>query len=166
MMKTTHAVRVLLALSFAACDQNTTTMPAPVIRSGDVLARLHLGPWSYTGFDNVRRQIITDNVTLETTWAALYRGQSPVPPVPAVNFTTEEVVLVAMGIRSSGGYTIEINRVTEGDAGRSIEVREVAPGSGCGVTAALTSPADAMVLPASGGMAVRFVEVRETHDCN
>ena len=165
-MKTRYLAGFALALSFAACDTGITTFPAPVIRSGDVLARLHLGPWSYTGFDNVRRQIITDRVTLETTWAALYRGQDPVPSVPAVDFTTEEVVLVAMGIRSSGGYGIEITRVTEGDAGRSIAVLEVSPGSGCGVTTALTSPADAVVLPASRGMAVRFVEVQERHDCS
>ena len=164
-MKATPVAGLVLAFALIACENGSPTLPATVIRSGDILARLHLGPWSYTGFDNVRRQIITDQVTLATTWAALYRGQSPIPPVPVVEFDKEEVVLVAMGIRNSGGYTIEIRRVSEDDSGRTIEVRELSPGSTCGVTTALTSPADAMVLPASRGLTIHFVEVRETQTC-
>lgn len=165
-MKITHLASLALALSLAACDPVNSTLPANIFPpAGDVLSRQHLGPWSYTGFDNARRQLITDSASLEATWAALYRGQDPRPPAPTLDFAKDEIVLVAMGNRSSGGYAIVLGRVTENATDRYIEVWEVSPGTNCAVTTALTSPADAVVLPASAGLAVHFVEMRETRDC-
>ena len=166
-MRSTRFASLALAVSLLACDQVTGPNPPAVIfpPNGNVIPRLHLGPWMYTGFDAGRRQIITDRTTLEATWATLYRGQDPIPPVPAVDFSEEVVVLVAMGGRPSSGYSIAVNRVQEDGNGRSIEVLEVSPGSSCVTLTVITSPADAVVLPAAQGLPVRFVEVQDTRDC-
>ena len=75
------------------------------------------------------------------------------------------VILVALGERPTGGYSIFIDRVTElQDGSIEVLVRSVAPGPTCGVTAALTQPVDIARVPRRDG-SVSFRELAETHNC-
>ena len=78
-------------------------------------------------------------------WDTLYASYSPAPPCDTtlVDFAREVALLAAMGSRSSGGYTVQINCVQSEDTPGDIQVlvTESSPGPNCIVTAAFTSPA-------------------------
>ena len=88
----------------------------------------------------------------------------PVPPAPSVDFATQMVVVASMGQRSSGGFTISIEAVSENDQGILVRVRESSPGRNCIVTEAFTSPATLRIVSASN-KPLSFREIAETRNC-
>src|SRR3989442_9299585 len=77
---------------------------------------------------------------------SLIRGVGPPPAVPAVDFRTERVVLVALGQRSTGGYDIRIDSVVQFQRGSVTYVTATSPGQKCGTTSALSQPVDVIRL--------------------
>ena len=93
-----------------------------------------------SGFDTQQQLVVRDSATWATTWTRLLGSHSPKPPLPAVDFSREMLVIASMGTRSSGGYTVGIDSVFLARDTVFFRVRETSPGSRCGTTAALTSP--------------------------
>ena len=93
-----------------------------------------------SGFDTRQQFVVRDSATWATTWTKLLGSHNPKPPLPAVDFAREMIVVASMGTRSSGGYTIGIDSVFVARDTVFFRVRETSPGSRCGTTAALTSP--------------------------
>jgi hypothetical protein len=99
------------------------------------------------------------------TWADLWRrlsGDEGDPP--AVDWTTEMVVLVALGMRPSGGYAVEVEAVSAIDGGIEVRTRETAPGPSCFTTGAITYPVHAVAVAAHDGEP-RLVQRVEVVDC-
>jgi hypothetical protein len=80
-------------------------------------------------------------------------------PAP-VDFTREVLVLVAMGVRPTGGYALALAdpEVKLADGVATIVVRFEGPPPGAMVTQALTSPCLLIRLPREGVRAVRVVD--------
>jgi hypothetical protein len=102
-------------------------------------------------------------------WAALWRTLtsrcvSPRPPVPEVDWAAEMVLVVALGMRPTGGYDLRIEEVRGGPEGIEVYARESRPGSSCFVTQALTYPVHAVALPPRAGAVRLFLQV-ETVEC-
>lgn len=57
-----------------------------------------------------------------------------------VNMGQESVIVVSMGSRPSGGYSIEVTDITGYEDKVVIDVKRTSPGPGCGVTMAITDP--------------------------
>jgi hypothetical protein len=82
-------------------------------------------------------------------------------PAPRELDVGAEVALaIFLGTRRSGGYQPRIVRITEDEAGRTVEWRELAPDKGAVVVQVITTPWLIAILPAGEG-AIRFREVRE-----
>ena len=94
-----------------------------------------------TGYDTREQFVVRDSATWAATWTQLLGSHNPKPPLPAVDFSREMLVVASMGTRSSGGYTVGIDSVFMARDTVFFRVRETSPGSRCGTTAALTSPA-------------------------
>jgi hypothetical protein len=75
-------------------------------------------------------------------------GRAPQPPT--VDFTRDEVVVIALGPRSSTGYSLRIVRVVERRRGIYVYAREQTPALGDPVTARVTYPYRALAMPSSG----------------
>ena len=119
-----------------------------------------------SGIATRQRLVIRDQATWTTEWSqivSIYVQQS-VPPLPAVDFASNAVVVAAMGSRPTGGYAIEIDDVRMMGEDASISVNEQSPGNGCGVTAAFTFPLAVVLVPAFSGHAT-FVENTSEHSC-
>jgi len=73
-------------------------------------------------------------------WTELWNslGHSALPP--EINFDEWMILAVFQGEKSTGGYSIEINKITEKENAIEISVIETSPGRGCMVTLAFTSP--------------------------
>ncbi len=94
-------------------------------------------------------------------------GGTP-PATPAVDFTKEDVLVVAMGQRNTGGYATEIKRVeymTGGFTGGFAFVHyvETSPAPGSIVTMALTAPLHVVKLDKGP---IRYVFVNDTPAAN
>jgi hypothetical protein len=160
---TTRILRAIAALLvLGACS--TSTQPPAEARDDRVgeTAQWSLGPEReaefaaaypyrhYSGVDSAVRTVIRTSAEWSALWASLSRNgpfDPGPPPVPAVDFSREMVVFVAMGVRSSGGHTIDIVRVERLGDVIEVEVKSTSPGPNCVTTAALTQPTHALVVP-------------------
>lgn len=66
--------------------------------------------------------------------------------IPAVDFSTDMVLAVVMGQRSSGGYSIDIKEVFSNNETLSVVVETMSPAPGDVVTLALTNPYDIVTI--------------------
>ena len=94
------------------------------------------------GYNHAEREnfAIRDATTWEELWLDLYSGNIPIPEVPFVNFTSEMLIAVFQGERTSGGYSTNITRVTVNTLYYRVYVDEMHPGEDCGTIAVMTYP--------------------------
>lgn len=131
------------------------------------LVRLRPEPYPltyYSGLDQAERMVVRDEATWGQVWVAIWRGHSPLPPVPQVDFEREMLVVVALGGRPTGGFGIFADSAFMEGEGLVIRVRTIAPGSRCFTTGALTQPVDVARVPRME-LAVHFRDRPEVHDC-
>lgn len=94
----------------------------------------------------------------------MWRGHSPQPQIPDIDFSQEMVVVVALGERPTGGYSIFVESASESASGVAVRIRSVSPGSSCATTQALTQPVDIGRLPRRDGP-VSFAEQTVVEEC-
>jgi hypothetical protein len=151
-----------VAVSMAGCDGSATAPRVPA--DAAALSSNRLEVRSYSGYTERERLVIRTAAGWTAAWAQITRNVSPRPPAPTINFDQEMVILVAMGQRPTGGYSISIEGVYDASGRLFAEVRERSPGDSCGTTQAVTAPVDAVRVPRRDG-AVIFVERTETVVC-
>jgi len=154
---------LLGGLSLGACG-SSSHLEAPReavtgVDSGTVL--LHA---AYSGFSESDRFVVRDSARWARVWATAFARQTPVPPLPSVDFAREMIVVAALGARPSGGYDIAIAGVAPGAGGVAVLVVTTAPGDDCFTTAAITEPVVMVRVGAVAGL-IRFHEQAETRSC-
>jgi hypothetical protein len=117
-----------------------------------------------SGIEKPMRTIITKQEDFVQIWESIYANQQAKPKLPYVDFSKEIVVVLALGIKPSGGYAIRALEVIYAGNTIDITVASSSPGDNCAVTAALTSPVELirMNVPTKP---VRFVERTTTFNC-
>jgi hypothetical protein len=160
-MRTLRWSMILLA---AACGAAPS---APEAQEPLTIVRLRREPVSFTyvsGFDEPRHFVVRDANAWQQTWTELWRNHVPLPPLPAINFEREMVVVAALGTRPSGGFSVFIDSASAGPDGVVVRVRALSPGSDCAVTLAVTQPVDVARVPRRDG-SVAFTERHEIQNC-
>jgi protease stability complex PrcB-like protein len=155
---------LLLTLALAACSSPSSPdgqAPLAVTRLGPETASFTY----YSGMRQSQRLVVRDQATWQQTWSTIWSNTSAVPALPAVDFDREMVIVAALGERTSGGFSILVDRVTESGNGLTVSVRSVSPGSSCIVTLALTQPVDIVRVTRRDGM-VSFTETTAVQNCN
>jgi hypothetical protein len=93
-----------------------------------------------------------------TSWASFYAqhtsNQFPPPPPPAVDFTTQNVIAVYAGWRSSSGYSIAVTDIRLSVSTHEVDTLETQPGSGCAVLWVITQPYQFVTVPKVQGAIV------------
>ena len=118
----------------------------------------------FSGIPDARRLVIRTSVEWNALWEEVTQNRMPKPPPPEVDFEQYMVIVAAMGSRPTGGYTVTVDEVNQGQGQLLAEVRETSPGPTCMTTQALTAPVTAVRVVRSEGR-VTFVEVQDQHDC-
>ena len=96
--------------------------------------------------------------------ARIWAHQTPVPALPAVDFTREFVAIAASGVHGSGGYQIQVPSAMIVEGVLKIAVVEVVPASTCAVATVTTSPVSAARIPLFFGT-VEFADSKSTQIC-
>ncbi len=91
------------------------------------------------GLGEKKSDTIDNSKDFEALWNNLNSGRLPKPVLPEVDFDNEIVIAVFLGLIPTGGYGIEIAKVTEKKDKLEVLVLETVP-EGCIVTEAFTSP--------------------------
>lgn len=152
-------VLVSLSLVIAGCGAATnaqgTAMPITSIQK-------EVPP---PGGDAPLREVIRT----QDAWDALYRrlrgGASPPPPPPSIDFSREMVLVISLGMRTSGGFGVAVTASQQTPTDIVVTVEETVPGPTCMVTMAITYPFTAVTLPTSD-TPVRFVETKKVDSCS
>jgi PrcB C-terminal len=97
--------------------------------------------------------VVARQVTIrdQDAWAALWQEHAAARPRPAVDFSSEMVVGVFLGTRSTAGYGAEIIGYRAADGDVVIQYRESAPPRGAITAQVLTSPFHLVVVPRRTG---------------
>lgn len=117
-----------------------------------------------SGATTALRQVVRSADAWETVWAELSGPFVGMEAAPEVDFAASQVLVLAMGARPTGGYSIEVGTLSLAEGVLSVPVREVTPGSSCVNTQAVTQPALVLRVPLLGD-AVEFVEEQAVLDC-
>jgi putative ABC transport system substrate-binding protein len=94
----------------------------------------------YCGHGERGDYVITNETDWKELWDRMHSTFSPKPPLPKIDFGKSMILAVFQGLRRSGGYSIEITKVIEGESVLKVFVRESHPPPGSSVTMALTQP--------------------------
>jgi hypothetical protein len=154
---------LISGLSVGGC-RSSSQLEAPQevaaeLDSGSIL--LHLG---YSGFSEPVRFVVRDSAQWAVLWATAFARQITVPPLPAVDFERDMILVAALGARPSGGYDIGIEGVRPEQGEAVALVTTTVPAEECYTTAAITEPLVMLRVGAvAGGM--RFSEQTETRSC-
>ena len=107
-----------------------------------------------SGYAEPAEVVIRDRAGLDAAWSTLFQGIPGNPP-PAVDFAREMVILIALGERRSGGFTVRVDELVAQAGGVVVRYAASSPGRECMSTQMLTSPVEVVRSPRAAG-AVRF----------
>ena len=110
-----------------------------------------------SGIEEPLRVVIRDQDAWRDIWKRITSPNRELPSLPEIDFSSEMIVVVALGTKPSSGYGIIVDRAFERDDKLEIVVRSLSQ-KHCGVWPMMTSPADIVRLPKT----MRPVVFRET----
>ncbi|MGL4611111.1 MAG: protease complex subunit PrcB family protein [Trueperaceae bacterium] len=93
-----------------------------------------------TGVEQAQYVLITNDDQLLEFWNQAHGAQINVPSVPDVDFFRETIVAAFMGTKPTGGYGLNVDRVTLEGSDAYINLTELQPAADAITTQALTSP--------------------------
>ncbi|MDO8459746.1 MAG: protease complex subunit PrcB family protein [Nanoarchaeota archaeon] len=97
----------------------------------------------------------------EEEWKKIFSNE----PVPSgIDFNKEMIIVVFQGQKSTGGYSINVDKIIEQKDSINIYLTETSPGEGCIVTQAFTSPYQ-IVKIAKTGKPTNFNLQQQIHSC-
>ncbi|MHA2134171.1 MAG: protease complex subunit PrcB family protein [Candidatus Thorarchaeota archaeon] len=127
---------VTMAMVFVVVDtpQEYTSVPLGEVPFEDVL-------WDYDCAITENTTLkITDQETWADLWAEIHATSEPVPDLPSIDFEKDILFAVFLGMRHTGGFTVNITRVILTETGYEVHVVEIQPGANCYVPMQVTEP--------------------------
>jgi PrcB C-terminal len=77
---------------------------------------------------------------MDFIWDSIFSNYMKKPPIPIIDFKTNELITVALGERNSGGFSIKVKSVFETKKNIIITIEESKPGKTCMNTSVMTYP--------------------------
>ena len=94
-------------------------------------------------FDHSASIVVRDRNAWESAWAQLHRRLGgPPPPLPAVDFSTEMVLVLAIGARSTSGYSVRLTGASESGGAVTVDAVVSSPRADCITLQVITYPVD------------------------
>ena len=147
-------VVVLMAGCSSPTEPSEPSDPLPVTR---------ITSGSFSKFTTPQRRVIRSQDALLSVWAQVFGGPLALPPpLPAVDFSSEMVILVAAGERPTSGYCITVEAAAGDDRAARVSVLLSTPLPG-GVLTVITQPFEIVRIPRRDE--VTFEERQEARAC-
>lgn len=130
--------------------------PIPVVETVPPVAVVTLNlKGDSSGIEDAKELVLKNERGWKNIWKNHIRNIVPPPPVPAVDFNSNDVIAVFLGTRSSGGHSVIIGDIEEttweGSPARIVHYKTTEPGPGMMNTMALTQPFHIVTAPKHTG---------------
>ena len=110
-------------------------------------------------FASPRFEVIVDEIQFRRVFQALHADRIPPPTAPAIDFERALVLLVAMGQRTTAGYSVKVEQVEQYGNVMRVSVRFEAPSPQARHAAMITQPFVLVQAPKAPGVRqVKFVD--------
>ncbi len=106
-----------------------------------------IGGGRYGGINDRQFLSVSSEEQWEELWGEINGNVLPLPPTPSVDFEKYTLAAIFQGLQRSGGYSISVEKITEGEDRIAVALREVEPGPRNIVTMALSSPWEVVAFP-------------------
>ena len=107
-----------------------------------------------SGFTEPSNLAIRDPAALASAWSTIHSGIPGNPP-PAIDFGQRIVLVLAVGPKNTGGFSIAVDSIRADGSGLVVRYTATSPGVGCVTTQMTTSPVDVVSVTRSE-LSVRF----------
>ncbi len=149
-MLRTHALLALCAAAAVGACRESTIGQSRAEQLGT-----RLGVWipdstavlaneGVSGLRTATQTVVADTASWRSVWQNIYATQQPVPPLPAVDFTSHSVIVYGLGARYA---SLQLDSIADYQLGSAAYLTEVTPGSSCIVSAVVLTPALAVDVP-------------------
>ncbi len=169
MIRTGSAVLIALTLPIQSCASQDTPTAPPGLPSDAVAVEfepvVELSSMLVGGPQEATRSVVRDEQSWLEFWRALTAVVRPAPAPPTVDFTTDMVLVAAMGRRATAGYAVSVEGVYTSDGALYVDVLERSPGVGCLSAQVITTPVTAVRVRVHDG-SVQFVTREESGPCD
>jgi hypothetical protein len=136
-----------LLLGACLCPAAAVSLPIRTLAKG-----------GFSGIQQPTQEFLKDKAAWEKTWARHVSGKEG-QKTPEVDFSKEMVIVVTLGRKSTGGYSIEITKVEPAGDNFRISVARKSPPAGAMTIQALTAPFHFIAVPKSD-LHPEFLEVK------
>ena len=132
---------------------------------GTAVAMSEIQSGTYSGYDDPQQIVITTQEEWAKTWEKINQHKSPAPEMPKVDFNTQSVVAVFLGMKGSGGFGIRIAETKMSGEILNVKVVQSKPGQDCMTTSALTQPYHLIVVDKAAIQEAAFSVEEKINDC-
>jgi len=123
-------------LLFSGCNKNNST---PEIISEQKINFTIIDQGTNSGLTVKQNYVILNNNDWQNFWQQLKANYLPIPAMPEIDFNQEMIIAVAMGQKSTGGYTITIKDINKSADALTVISQNTSANGGI-TTQALTQP--------------------------
>lgn len=99
------------------------------------------------GFEQDTLLLIRNSEEMKAGWKKLFSNFVEQPDMPSVNFANQMVVILSMGEKNSGGYSLEISKVVEKELQLAVFANYISPGQNCIVAEVISYPFVVISIP-------------------
>ncbi|MCZ7586415.1 MAG: protease complex subunit PrcB family protein [Deltaproteobacteria bacterium] len=104
----------------------------------------------YSGFRRETRRLITTPAEFAALWKTVWANRIDPPPAPAIDFSRQVVLVVALGSLATGGHRVTIRSVERQGDKLIARVTRTQPQPGSAVTEAMSQPYSLVVVDVGG----------------
>lgn len=117
-----------------------------------------------SGHKTAGSKIIHNTEELSLAWTILHGNYMENPPIPKIDFNSNQLILILMGEKTSGGYSIGVENIIEINAESIITIGEKKPGKTCMTTSVMTYPYQLIIIPKTNKQIV-YKRIERLYEC-
>ena len=148
------------ALALLVGCQDPAGLPKLVLGPG--LTEVYASQWS--GLQAPLHRVIRDEASWTALWDSIQSMTQPPLPRPQIDFTTQELLVAALGNRPNTGYLVHIDRLVDFGGTGTVFVTTYKAGPSCGTGQAITRSVH-VVATAVTASALSFNDRSRTYGC-
>jgi len=131
---------VIYIFLLSSCSSSSTINKQTMIISQDTITFETLAEDFYGGMTDSKFIVIKEETTLNEIYKLINKNKSPGIKIPIINFEKETVLVLFLGEKSSGGYSIAVEQILDENEKVTVKYKVTLLKLGEMVTTVMTQP--------------------------